>query len=397
MAEPSDGELVKQARQGQNAAIGELFSRYWRVARAAAYGVTGELASAEDAAVEGFQQAVAGIGSLKEPDRFGAWLRTIVVRKARRRTPRKCHAPETTLVDSAKRADEALLQRELADIVRQAIGELPPLEREAISLIYFEGYDPDAAARLLNIPAGTLRRRLHDGRVRLRSAIGSVQLGRRVGNDDRIYTEMFDKGEIYQAIRGALTRRPVPAELIARLKPILGSIPEGMRQLLQPSAHVLDPLHPMGRMAAAIRDSLPGNQCLRFTRGLVQTGSYQSIYELQCRCPDEGRFREAMAGMAMTDVADLTWMVEGDIELCTVQEVLEGLAAKVLRDVSREFLPYEEPRYRSALQLRIAGVPERAAVGGVLTRWSGQPDGVTTAHVRIFLESWAAVESRTGA
>jgi pectate disaccharide-lyase len=81
----TDRELVELARHGDVAAVGELFLRYWRAARAAAFGVTGDFASAEDAAAEAFTHALTGLTSLRDPDRFGAWLRTIVVRKARLR------------------------------------------------------------------------------------------------------------------------------------------------------------------------------------------------------------------------------------------------------------------------------------------------------------------------
>ena len=63
---------MELARRGDGAAIRELFSRYWRAARAAAYGVTGEFASAEDAAAEAFRQALVGLDSLRDPDRFGS-------------------------------------------------------------------------------------------------------------------------------------------------------------------------------------------------------------------------------------------------------------------------------------------------------------------------------------
>ena len=79
MTERTGRELVVQAQSGNSAAIGELFSRYWRMARAAAFGVTGDFASAEDAAAEAFKQAFTGIESLQDPDRFGAWLRAIVL------------------------------------------------------------------------------------------------------------------------------------------------------------------------------------------------------------------------------------------------------------------------------------------------------------------------------
>ena len=82
MSESADRTLVQQAQRGDGAAIGALFSRYRRLARAAAFGVTREFASAEDAAAEGFKEAFIAIDSLQDPDRFGSWLRTIVVREA---------------------------------------------------------------------------------------------------------------------------------------------------------------------------------------------------------------------------------------------------------------------------------------------------------------------------
>ncbi|MBP8304795.1 MAG: sigma-70 family RNA polymerase sigma factor [Phycisphaerae bacterium] len=61
-----------------------LYRRYWRAARAAAYGVTGDLSLAEDAASDGFYLALQGLADLNDPARFGPWLRTIVIRSARR-------------------------------------------------------------------------------------------------------------------------------------------------------------------------------------------------------------------------------------------------------------------------------------------------------------------------
>ena len=102
-----DRELVERARQGDGIAIGELFSRYWRAARAAAFGVTGEWASAEDAAAEGFRQAWTGLDSLRDPGRFGPWLRRIVVRKARLVSHGRPSATDETLDELASRRGTA--------------------------------------------------------------------------------------------------------------------------------------------------------------------------------------------------------------------------------------------------------------------------------------------------
>jgi DNA-directed RNA polymerase specialized sigma24 family protein len=124
MSEHADRELVERARRGDKAAIGELFSRYWRAARAAAFGVTGEFASAEDAAAEAFRQALAGLDSLRDPDRFGSWLRTIVVRKARlecQSRPPTVHAVVDDLSDRDHSPDNALERLELAALIQQGV------------------------------------------------------------------------------------------------------------------------------------------------------------------------------------------------------------------------------------------------------------------------------------
>src|SRR5690242_13997475 len=86
----TDRELVERATEGDAGAVAALFSRYWRAARGEAFAVTRDVARAEDAAAEGFRQALAGLATLRDPDRFAAWLRTIVVRQARSSmTPRR--------------------------------------------------------------------------------------------------------------------------------------------------------------------------------------------------------------------------------------------------------------------------------------------------------------------
>ncbi len=283
-----DRELVERARQGDGAAIGELFSRYWRAARAAAFGVTGEFASAEDAAAEGFRQAWAGIHSLRDADRFGPWLRRIVVRTAR--LARRSREAATTgtldgLPDVAEPPDRVLERLQLAALLQQLVRELPPGLREAVSLFYFEGYDSDTGARFLEIPAGTFRRRLHQGRARLRLAADHI-LKRTTamnGERDREIQELralFEKAtegdteSVYQAFRASLALRPPPDELITgfmrrRTESVRQSEPpdgnarfmelvrKTARHLSGPSDRAADPGHPVGRAAAAIRKALP--------------------------------------------------------------------------------------------------------------------------------------------
>jgi hypothetical protein len=100
-----------------------------------------------------------------------------------------------------------------------------------------------------------------------------------------------------------------------------------------------------------------------------------------------------MNSVRLSDVLDLTWMIAGSLELRSVQETLERLTSAVLPEARVRFSNFDEPRYRSALQLHIGGVSRRAASGGVLAQWPGRPRDLGAAHVRIFLEPWAAVQS----
>jgi RNA polymerase sigma factor (sigma-70 family) len=274
MSERTDGELVEQGQRGDPTAIGELFSRYWRAARAAAFGVTAELAAAEDAAAEAFKEACAGIDSLRDPDRFGSWLRAIVVRKARMSRQSR-QAPLDSLTDqprdSGEPPDDVVERLQLEALVKQAMRELSEPLREAIALVYFEGYKSEAAASFLGIPAGTLRRRLHDGRAHLRIVVGQILDGKKPVNEERDrhlqrLRTMIESGEIYQALRGMLALRPVPSELFdlfLRQKGPASDLPghqEMIQRLLQPSERALDPSHPVGSIVVAIQKALPDFQ-----------------------------------------------------------------------------------------------------------------------------------------
>jgi hypothetical protein len=363
----------------------------------------------------------------------------------------------TDLSDHNERPDEVLVRLELKALVQQALRELPDQLREAMALIYFEGYDADVAARFLEIPAGTLRRRLHAGRAQLRTAAERILQGSKQMNEERErhirdLKILIKNGKIYRAVRGSLGLRPPPTELmdmilrqqmdqtsesrgVAAGKEPTGLVLEMAQRLLRPSDRASDPAHPVGVMAATIRKALPDfcdwplnasaaavrffstmdtyrdrvqailppgfaqgipGAFLRATRAIVHmnaSGRAQSMYEHLQDSPDVQAFRGVKGNLRLSDVLDLNWMVAGSLELRSVQHLLERLTSTVLPGSPVRFSTYDEPRYRSALQLQVGDVSARAACGGVLAGWPGRPSGVGAAHLRIFLESWATRQS----
>ncbi len=399
MTEIPEREMAERARQGDASAIAGLYARYWRAARAAAFGVTGDFAAAEDAASEAFEQAMAGLASLRDLERFGPWLRTIAIRRARAiRRSRVTQAAVMEPADPAEGLEPALERSELAALIRRAALELPEVAREAVALVYFEGYATDAAAAFLNVPPGTLRRRLHDARKRIRHSVeqmleGGVRIMTNPEREERIVglMRLLDSGETHGALRGALGLRPPSEELNERLRRELSPLPPAVREIAArfsgSSARAADPAHPVGATAALIRAALVGfgrPPRIRAARALIHQSSHSGMREIVLASPDEPSLRSSMEGMRFSDVLDLEHEA---VELREVQEMLEQIASAVVPGVAPRFTPHGEPRYRSALDMRFGAIARNSARGGILRDGSG-------AHIRIFLEPWA--EARSG-
>lgn len=393
MTEIPDRELVERARRGNSGAVAALYARYWRAARAAAFGASGDFAAAEDAASEAFEQAMAGLASLRDPERFGPWLRTIAIRRARATLrSAKLFVEPVELAGPANSMEAAIERSRMIAMIRQAALVLPAAAREAVALVYFEGYATDSAAAFLNVPPGTLRRRLHDARKRIRHSIE-----RRLEGDKRIMTNpereeriaglmrLLDSGETHGALRGALALSPPSEELNERIRRELSPLPAELREMAlrfaAPSEHALDPAHPAGSMAAAIRETLAGFDgalLVRAGRGLIVGATNSGVLEAVLAAPDESSLRSSMEGMRFTDVLDVESRMS---ELHEVHEMLARLASAVIPGTQCHFSPYAEPRYRSALDMRLGSMTRNAARGGVLRNG-------TAAHVRIFLDPW---------
>ncbi len=280
MKEQTDRQLVESAKQGNPEAAAELYRRYWRAARAVAYGITADFAAAEDAAAEGLHAAFVSLQKLKNPERLAPWLRTIVVRAARRQRPRHANWEDLTTFPEEVSSLSQIEHRELASLVREAVGGLPGRLREAISLHYFEGYPVAEAAHFLGIPTGTFKRRLHEGRGRLKDSCTAILHGRKPMNSDCVrlakridamLTEGADKTMFVELAQEAMQLRPVPHDLVQKLYKALfasqftgkkkeetrGRIHQALQEHGRPSARTADPNHAVGRAAQGIIEALP--------------------------------------------------------------------------------------------------------------------------------------------
>ncbi|MFG1609088.1 RNA polymerase sigma factor [Actinoplanes sp. NPDC049265] len=168
-------ELAERARSGDVPALGALLREHRAAMMAVALSVLRRPDDAEDVVQEAALTALARIGQLRDPAAAGPWLKTIVRNHSRARLRAREAVPMAQVPEPrALSADPAeLLERHaMRDWVAYAVGQLTDPLRTVTLLRYFSTVTShqDIAA-LCGVPVGTVKRRLHESRRVLTSAL----------------------------------------------------------------------------------------------------------------------------------------------------------------------------------------------------------------------------------
>ena len=166
--------LVRRARMGDLEAFDRLVERYQDAVCGVAFGIVGSFDDAQDVAQEAFLQAWRDLHDLADPTRFPAWLYRIVANRSRdhlRRRHDETHPDTLDLPSPTPDPADEVACAELRASVLQAIRGLSEPLRVTTALFYIDGYSLAEVAQFLETPEGTVKRRLHDARKRLREAM----------------------------------------------------------------------------------------------------------------------------------------------------------------------------------------------------------------------------------
>ena len=176
-----DGEALLLARiaRGDGAAFEDLYDRYSRAVYSLAVRLSGNAQAAQEITQEIFLGIWSGARDF-DPQRGSArsWVLSLAhhksvdaVRRLRLRVmeplteagvPNPPHTPDIV--------EEAIRTVERAS-VREALRALSHEQREAIVLAYYGGYTQQEIAGRLGIPLGTVKTRVRDGMLRLRTML----------------------------------------------------------------------------------------------------------------------------------------------------------------------------------------------------------------------------------
>ncbi|GCD46940.1 ECF RNA polymerase sigma factor SigK [Streptomyces paromomycinus] len=97
--------------------------------------------------------------------------RVRAARAASEREERAARRGAVTVFDEVAEEVEGSFEREW---VRRCLERLTALQRQSVTLVYYDGYTHREAARRLAVPLGTVKSRLRDGLARLRDCLAGA-------------------------------------------------------------------------------------------------------------------------------------------------------------------------------------------------------------------------------
>lgn len=168
--EAQEAELVRAVQEGDRAAFGRLVERYVDEAHAVAVSIVRDRRDAEDAVQDAFIRALERIDHLSPGSPFGPWfyrvLRSTCLNLLRREKLRD-HEEIPVSASGDSDPEREMARRMTRERVLAALGELPEMQRTAVTLFDLEGYSHREIAEVLGIAEGTSRAHLHHGRKAL--------------------------------------------------------------------------------------------------------------------------------------------------------------------------------------------------------------------------------------
>jgi len=165
--------LVERARAGDEEAFASLARAAGDRLLAIAYRILRDLGLAEDAVQQTLVLAWRELPSLRDVDRFDAWVRRLLVNACYREARRGRHWATNVRVlpvDQPGRTDDynGVLER---DQLERGFRRLPPEQRAVFVFHHYLGLTLIEVAAELGVPLGTVKSRLHYATNTLRAAI----------------------------------------------------------------------------------------------------------------------------------------------------------------------------------------------------------------------------------
>ncbi len=173
-----DEELMQQVAGGDLDAFNEIIRRHQHAAWRVAYRFLGDPAGAEDVVQEAFLRILSSAPRYKPSAAFSTYLYHVVSRlcidSARKKRPVLLGTlPE--MVDSSPDPASSLARKDREALVRKAFDALPPRQRMAVILKYYEEMSYGEIALALGTTVKAVERLLGRARTALRARLSHLR------------------------------------------------------------------------------------------------------------------------------------------------------------------------------------------------------------------------------
>ena len=169
--------LVERAKTGDRGAYGELVRRFQGAVYAMALTRVHDPLEAQELAQEVFVHGMRKLPQLRDPRCFAGWLRRITARMAINRMTRRgpISGAEPELLDNVegrvRGPVEEIERTEAKAELHEGLKQLKDLDRETLEAFYLRGRSLKQMSREFESPVGTIKRRLHVARHRLKEVL----------------------------------------------------------------------------------------------------------------------------------------------------------------------------------------------------------------------------------
>ena len=181
-----NGAQAQESDAAVTAAISELYDRYGRLVFSLAIKIVGDSTVAEEITQDVFVQVWNKAGSFRpESGKVISWLSSVARYRAIDVLRRQNVRPEghhVSLDDGLLEEDKEAAVEPAVELsierqrTRHALQQLPPDQREALQLAYFQGLTQQQIAEVLQEPLGTIKTRIRLAMQKLRQALADEEI-----------------------------------------------------------------------------------------------------------------------------------------------------------------------------------------------------------------------------
>jgi RNA polymerase sigma-70 factor (ECF subfamily) len=185
--ERREAQLIARILAGEKELFHDVIRPYERMLYLTAFAIVKNEADAEECAQDAVVNAYRNLARFRGEAKFSTWLVTIVVNEARQKLRKAKRAKEESLdepmegeekeftpaplTDWREIPSEALERKELREVLRKAVADLPDIYRQVFTLRDLEEMNVAETAAALGVNENIVKVRLHRARIMLQRTL----------------------------------------------------------------------------------------------------------------------------------------------------------------------------------------------------------------------------------